>query len=100
MTSNTPQNMDSIARPTSRVLAPPGGSSSHIFGTDPEPIKGNRNFYQENFQNIFFKNSIREILAIKPMIFSERVTSEKLKKPKFEKMKKLFPNKQNRSQPP
>ena len=47
MTSNTPQNMDSIARPTSRVLAPPGGSSSNIFGTDPEPIKGNRIFYQE-----------------------------------------------------
>ena len=99
MTSNTPQNMDSIARPTSRVLAPPGGSTSNIFGTDPEPIKGNRNFYHE-ISKYFFKNSIRKILGIKPMIFSERVTSEKLKKPKFEKMKKLFPKKQNRSQPP
>lgn len=41
MSSNTPQHMDSIARPTSKVLAPPGGVSSNIFGTDPEPIKGN-----------------------------------------------------------
>jgi len=40
MSSNTPQHMDSIARPTSKVLAPPGGVSSNIFGTDPEPIKG------------------------------------------------------------
>ena len=42
MTSMTPQNMDSISRPTSKVLAPPGGRSSNIFGTDPEPIKGSK----------------------------------------------------------
>ena len=32
-------NMDSISRPTSRILAPPGGTTSNIFGTSPEEVK-------------------------------------------------------------
>ena len=60
MSSNTPQHMDSIARPTSKVLAPPGGVSSNIFGTDPEPIKGNfakilTNFEPYNIDYIVFR---------------------------------------------
>ena len=31
-------NMDSINRPTSRVLAPPGGGSSNIFGGAEQPV--------------------------------------------------------------
>ena len=53
MSSNTPQHMDSIARPTSKVLAPPGGVSSNIFGTDPEPIKGNFVNILMNFYSTF-----------------------------------------------
>ena len=32
-------DMNDISRPTSRVLAPPGGGSSNIFGTAPEPVR-------------------------------------------------------------
>merc|ERR1712212_1411119 len=37
---NDAHTMTSLNRPTSRVLAPPGGGSSNIFGTDaPTPIE-------------------------------------------------------------
>ena len=47
--------MDSINRPTSRVLAAPGGNSSNIFGTGPEPnsIPGKRQAANRNASNIF-----------------------------------------------
>ena len=93
--------MDSIARPTSKVLAPPGGVSSNIFGTDPEPIKGNfAKILRKLWYNIvyYFKNSIQKILVIKPMIFLEHEMKERLKKQKIEKMKRPLPNKQNKNQ--
>ena len=47
-------NMDSISRPTSRVLAPPGGGSSNIFGAGPEPAKVfNKNDPRHKTSNIF-----------------------------------------------
>ena len=47
-------NMDSINRPTSRVLAPPGGGCSNIFGGGPEPVKEfNKNDPRHKTNNIF-----------------------------------------------
>lgn len=46
-------NMDSIGRPTSKVIAPPGGVSSNIFGTDPEPAKQNVTRNKKNESSIF-----------------------------------------------
>ena len=46
-------NMDSIGRPTSKVIAPPGGVSSNIFGTDPEPPKQNNARNKKNESSIF-----------------------------------------------
>ena len=47
-------NMDSISRPTSRVLAPPGGGSSNIFGCGTEPTKEfNKNDPRYKTNNIF-----------------------------------------------
>ena len=47
-------NMDSINRPTSRVLAPPGGGCSNIFGGEPEPVKAfNKNDPRHKTNNIF-----------------------------------------------
>ena len=47
-------NMDSINRPTSRVLAPPGGGCSNIFGGEPEPTKAfNKNDPRHKTSNIF-----------------------------------------------
>jgi hypothetical protein len=46
-------NMDSIGRPTSKVIAPPGGVSSNIFGTDPEPPKKNNARNKKNESSIF-----------------------------------------------
>ena len=47
-------NMDSINRPTSRVLAPPGGGCSNIFGGGPEPTKAfNKNDPRHKTNNIF-----------------------------------------------
>ena len=47
-------NMDSIARPTSRVLRAPGGGSSNIFGAEPEPVKEfNKNDPRHKTNNIF-----------------------------------------------
>ena len=46
--------MDSINRPTSRVLAPPGGGCSNIFGGGPEPTKAfNKNDPRHKTNNIF-----------------------------------------------
>merc|ERR1711887_213674 len=46
--------MDSIKRPTSRVLAPPGGGSSNIFGGESEPVKAlNPNDPRHQTNNIF-----------------------------------------------
>ena len=47
--------MDSINRPTSRVLAAPGGRSSNIFGTDPEPapLPGKKQANNRNSSSIF-----------------------------------------------
>jgi len=49
----TINNMDSIGRPTSKVIAPPGGVSSNIFGTDPEPPKQNVARSKKNESSIF-----------------------------------------------
>ena len=49
----TINNMDSIGRPTSKVIAPPGGVSSNIFGTDPEPPKQNNARNKKNESSIF-----------------------------------------------
>lgn len=65
MSSNTPQHMDSIARPTSKVLAPPGGVSSNIFGTDPEPIKGNFANILMNFEPYYIADIIFRIRSEK-----------------------------------
>ncbi|CAG5114289.1 Oidioi.mRNA.OKI2018_I69.chr2.g8351.t1.cds [Oikopleura dioica] len=46
-------HMDSIGRPTSKVLAPPGGGSSNIFGTDPEPVKQTATRNRKNESSIF-----------------------------------------------
>ena len=47
-------NMDSINQPTSRVLAPPGGGCSNIFGGGPEPTKAfNKNDPRHKTNNIF-----------------------------------------------
>ena len=47
-------NMDSISRPTSRVLRAPGGGSSNIFGAEPEPAKEfNKNDPRHKTNNIF-----------------------------------------------
>merc|ERR1712002_872007 len=47
-------DMNDISRPTSRVLAPPGGGSSNIFGTAPEPVrKSNPNDPRHRTNNIF-----------------------------------------------
>ena len=47
-------NMGSINRPTSRVLAPPGGGCSNIFGGGPEPVKEfNKNDPRHKTNNIF-----------------------------------------------
>ena len=51
---NQANNMDSINRPTSRVLAPPGGGCSNIFGGGPEPVKEfNKNDPRHKTNNIF-----------------------------------------------
>merc|ERR1712050_196401 len=51
-------NMDLIERPTSRVLAAPGGRSSNIFGTDPEPVRTAQKPKQTS--NIFASESPKE----------------------------------------
>merc|ERR1719238_2530446 len=45
--------MDSINRPTSKVLRPPGGASSNIFGTDPEPAAPRNKNKRQQSSNIF-----------------------------------------------
>ncbi len=50
---NSINNMDSINRPTSKVLRPPGGASSNIFGTDPEPAAPRNNSKRQQSSNIF-----------------------------------------------
>merc|ERR1712098_188106 len=47
--------MSTINRPTSRVLAPPGGGSSNIFGGPAEPAAPSKNTNRSNQQtcNIF-----------------------------------------------
>ena len=44
--------MGDINRPTSRVLAPPGGGSSNIFG-GPEPVQARKANPQQQSCNIF-----------------------------------------------
>lgn len=47
-------NMDSINRPTSKVLRPPGGQTSNIFGTEPEgKVEGKKHWQQHKGSNIF-----------------------------------------------
>ena len=50
---NSINNVDSINRPTSKVLRPPGGASSNIFGSEPEPVAPRNNNKRQQSSNIF-----------------------------------------------
>ena len=70
--------MDSINRPTSRVLAAPGGRSSNIFGTDPEPapLPGKKQANNRNTSSIFGSDPVE---SVKPKKVEEKPQEEEKK---------------------
>lgn len=70
--------MDSINRPTSRVLAAPGGRSSNIFGTDPEPapLPGKKQANNRNSSSIFGSDPVE---SEKPKKVEEKPQEEEKK---------------------
>jgi len=85
------QSYESCSRPTSRVLRPPGGGASNIFGTSDQPVQENTKS-QEKEKTRDIAPSIQEV---KPVVTDANLRRDPITGDVIRNEKKEVANKEN-----